>query len=176
MASAIKRKYPKQLDELIWTLLVARVRPGEILRRIREGEAGLDRAYDIPKSTFEEKKRRLKLERGDPRDYVEPGDGPSTAEAIEARVLAVANREVRLIEGKVRRGEELTAGEMSKLEKALRMAKDAKPTMSNPRHLDRASKGRKAQQHSPITSLGDLARRVPVTDSPRTAARTVADS
>lgn len=160
MPSPIKRRYPKAVDEVIWALLVARVRPGEILRRIREGEANLDRAYDMPKSTFEEKKRQLKLKRGDPRDYVEPGDGPSTAEAIEARVLSIANREIRLIEAKVRRGEELTAGEMTKAEKVMRMAKDAKPPTSKPANLDRAKKGRKAQQDSPVTRLNDLARQV----------------
>lgn len=159
MASNIRRKYPKAMDEAIWTLRLERLGHAEIMRRIREGEAGLDRAYDIPRATYWEKLRRLRLARGDERDAVIPGDEVSTIDAIDRRILALANAELRELEAKRRARKPLSDADLRKLDRAASISARLRRTESKPRQPG-SKQGAKARNDSPAVSLEMLSRQV----------------
>lgn len=149
---------------MIWTLLVARVKPAEILRRIRENEAGLGKAYDLPRATYFEKQRKLKLKRGDPRDWVDEGQEPTTVEAIERMLLSVAKKEARELDAKRRSKEGLSQADLNRASRVADMTRKLKTPLSPPRQGAKARAGKQggeASQSSPLTALGQLVSTAP---------------
>lgn len=160
MPSHIKQKYPKALAEVIWTLRIERLSHSEIMRRIRENEAGLGRAYDLPRATYFDKLRKLRHARGDERDAVRPGDEVDTVEAIDRRILALANAEIRELEAKRRRKEPLSNADLTRLDRAASISarlRRPRPQAANPRKPER---GARAKNDGPLVSLDMLGSKV----------------
>jgi len=91
-------KYPPEVDEAIWTLLVEGLKPVDIRRRLAAGDAGLEVRYTMPPRTLFSHIKRLREDRGDPRGVVLPGQEIDAAQAIRRRGLEWASRELAKLE------------------------------------------------------------------------------
>jgi hypothetical protein len=109
------RRYPRELDAVIWALMQEGIGTTEILARLAEDRAGLGYPITMPRSTLQHRKRRLMRTRGDPGFVVDAGQELDAAAAIERRTLEALGRRMAELEAEQNAGKALGLAEIKQL-------------------------------------------------------------
>lgn len=116
------RKWPKEMDEVIWACMQDGMKPQAIQRGLLEDQFGLGAKLDVPYRTLQDKMGKLKRKRGNPKTLVMPGTEVSAIDAMNRQMLAITREKIEEAAAKQRSGEEFTVKELKDLDQLLKLA------------------------------------------------------
>ncbi len=93
-------RWPREVDETLWSLLCEGHKPTAITRLLNNGDAGLPEPVPIGINTVVDKCQRLRKERGEPKTFVAEGRELDAAGSLRRKALDMARVEIDKLEAK----------------------------------------------------------------------------